>query len=191
MVGSRDRGRSNSPALLAMMADRIPAAVWATNAQLRLRASFGAQRAAFHLESEHAAGKTLQECLATDDGAEALLAAHRRAWPASPSSWSSVRAGRRYRGPRGAAAGRRRGRDRLPGIRPRHRGADAVGGGVAEGAAHAQALAGRQRSRAADHRLRIPTAWPSSWPGPSCSSGRSCASRRPIRRGPPRRLTRE
>ncbi len=85
------------PALWAALADHIPAAVWMTDAQLRLVACFGAELAAFPLGPQPCAGKALAECLAAEPGAEALVAAHRCALEGQPVELDYAAAGRTFR----------------------------------------------------------------------------------------------
>ncbi|MGO8689554.1 MAG: ATP-binding protein [Thermoguttaceae bacterium] len=93
----RDVQGNINPVLLATMADHIPGAVWATDSQLLLLASFGAEGAAFLPGSPPSAGKPLAECLASENGAAALLAAHRRALEGEPVELDYRAAGRTYR----------------------------------------------------------------------------------------------
>jgi signal transduction histidine kinase len=95
-MSSREVQGDISPALMAAMTDQIPGAVWATDAELRVLAWFGAEGAAFPLGPAAAAGKPLAECLAAENGAAALLAAHRRALEGEVVQLDHRAAGRTY-----------------------------------------------------------------------------------------------
>lgn len=67
------------PALFRLMTDRIPGVVWATDAELRFTASFGAGLQALALQPSEVIGKTLFEYFHTEDAAFPPIAAHARA----------------------------------------------------------------------------------------------------------------
>jgi PAS domain S-box-containing protein len=65
--------------LFDLMADRIPGIVWATDTDLRVTASFGADLRAVGLHAGQSVGKMVAEFFASDEDASAILTAHSRA----------------------------------------------------------------------------------------------------------------
>ncbi|MFO0902493.1 MAG: PAS domain S-box protein [Pirellulales bacterium] len=75
------------PALLKMMADQMPAIVWAVDAQLRFTVSFGAGLAALGLHPAEVVGKDLFEYFQTDDPTFGSIAAHLAALRGVPQNY--------------------------------------------------------------------------------------------------------
>lgn len=71
--------QAKESALLHLLAARIPAAVWSTDADLRMTSVFGAALAGIGVPPGDLVGKTLFEIAQTDDEDFPGVAAHRRA----------------------------------------------------------------------------------------------------------------
>ncbi len=84
------------PALLKMMADQMPAIVWAIDNQLRFTVSFGAGLANLGLIPAEVVGRDLFEYFGTNDPTFRPIASHIEALRGEPSNYEQVWQGRVY-----------------------------------------------------------------------------------------------